>query len=150
MTLVCAYYWSQIILTVIAFGAAAGAAFAAKIAYDQLQTSQKFELVKILEDAATRKARWRLFHEIDDTQDNWWEKPEFEEVASTVCATFDIVGIMSMPGGRNRAFFTKEWAHSITWTHKKLDRYLKARGKNKHRPYPGYEGLYEEVARLSQ
>ena len=50
----CAYYWSQIILTGIAGVAAIGA-------YLQIQASNKFEMLKILEAPRVRKARRLLY-----------------------------------------------------------------------------------------
>lgn len=72
-----------------------------------------------------------------------WKDDELEEVASTVCATFDLVGIMAT--GQNRSFFVREWSFSICWTYEKLKDYLHARRKGEQNPYPGYRKLYEEA-----
>ena len=70
MTLEQAAYWSQIAVAVISVFAVIGAVFAAKVAFDQLQTFKQFELMKILEDAKTRKARRCLF-QVDDSDKEW-------------------------------------------------------------------------------
>ena len=58
MTLVDAYYWSQIALA----GIAAVAAFGA---YHQIQTFKRFELLKLLESPYAKEARQRLFIAIE-------------------------------------------------------------------------------------
>src|SRR5450755_4571558 len=101
MTLVDAYYWSQIILTVVA--AAAGVA-----AYRQVQTFKQFELMKMLESLPIKDARRMLYFGTKRKKpgEEWWnfESPQFDDEllrsAEIVCGAFDIVGIVAK--GANR------------------------------------------------
>jgi hypothetical protein len=131
-----AYYVSQIILTAIAGVAAIGA-------YLQLQAQNKIEMLKLLEAPHVRKAR-RLLHKKlveSEAPAKWWQfDDDLEEAASTVCASFDIVGIMAWR--LNRRFFANEWSHPICWTFKVLKDYIDARNPG---GYHGYRRLHEEV-----
>jgi hypothetical protein len=134
------YYWSQIVLTVIAFGALLGA-------FLQIKTSNKFELLKILESPRIREARgllWRKLRASNASSPHmWWQyDEELEKAAATVCASFDIVGIV---GRRwNRRFFTRNWAYPVCWTHEALEAYIKHRSEEqKAQAYEGYERLYK-------
>ena len=130
----CAYYWSQIILTGIAGVAAIGA-------YLQIQASNKFEMLKILEAPRVRKARRLLYKKLVEGRapTMWWKSDDdLEEAASTVCSSFDIVGIMAWK--MNMKFFAREWAHPICWTRRVLEDYIEDRNKGGYR---GYSVLYE-------
>lgn len=130
------YFISQIALTLIAALAAYGA-------YDQLKTIKKFEFLKILESENVREARRQLFMKLVRTSpaENWWDDdPETEKAASTVCASFDIVGIMAR--GTNRRFFTTEWARPIWWTYRVLEPYIAARNPDGYR---GFRKLFQEA-----
>jgi len=129
-----AYYWSQIVLTGIAFVAAVGA-------YAQLQTFKRFELLKILEAQPVRNARRLLYHRLRQPKAppaEWWTDDNLEEAASSVCASFDIVGLIARR--RNWRFFTSEWAHPICWTYEVLEEYIRMRNPN---GYHGYRDLYK-------
>jgi hypothetical protein len=135
-----AYYWSQIVLTGIAFAAAIGAFIAARVAYAQLEAFKQFELLKILEAQPVRKARTQLWHQVRQSEkplSNSWTAESLEEDALSVCASFDIVGIMAR--GRNWKFFTREWAHPICWTYELLEEYIRVRNPN---GYHGCRNLY--------
>jgi hypothetical protein len=137
MTLECASYLSQVVLTGIT-------AVAAYVAYHQVQTFKKFELLKILEDPRVRKARRLLYQKLRASakhRKNWWQHDDkLEEAASTVCASFDIVGLMAK--GCNRHFFRNEWAYNICWTYEVLGEYIKDRNPGGYR---GYHQLYKEA-----
>jgi hypothetical protein len=97
------YYFSQIGLFFIAVGAAI-------VGYLQLRASNRYELLKKLEDEQVRKARRKLFHEVYEKklQGLWWdENPDPEEAAATVCAAYDIVALMAKYGN------LREWAYPI-------------------------------------
>jgi hypothetical protein len=131
-----AYYISQIILTVIAGIAAAGA-------FLQLKASNKSEMLRLLEDPLIRKARGLLWQKLvlAPRPAKWWEfDTELEEAASTVCASFDILAITV--GWFNKGYFVKNWAHPICWTHKVLQDYLEDRDPG---GYQGYRALSEEA-----
>jgi len=122
------------------------AVIAASVGYWQLQTFQRFELLKLLEDKNVREARrqvWLKLHKHQPKDFDWWDKEEYQELeshASTVCASFDIVGLMaSWP---NRRFFIKHWAHGIRWTYKALEKYIDHRHSNGYR---GYRRLYKKA-----
>jgi hypothetical protein len=134
MTLEHGYYWSQIALTGIAFAAAVGA-------YVQLQTFKRFELLKILEAQAVRNARRILYHRVRQSKEppaDWWTDDTLEEAASSVCASFDIVGLIARH--RNWRFFTREWAHPICWTYEALQEYIRMGNPD---GYHGYHNLYK-------
>ena len=135
-TLVDWAYWSEIVL-------AGTAVVAAIVGYWHLQTFQRFELLKLLEDQNVRKARRVVYLKLHKQQPedfDWWDKDEdLEEAASTVCASFDIVGLMaSWP---NRRFFRKHWAPNICWTYEALNQYIGHRSNG----YRGYLRLYEKA-----
>jgi hypothetical protein len=134
MTLEQGYYWSQIVLTGIV-------AFAAIGAYVQLQTYKRSELLKILEDSRVRKARRLLYLRLrvpKEPPQLWWENDdELEEVATTVCASYDIVGLIAK--GRNRRFFVRQWSYNICWTYEVLNEYLSVRHPV---AYHGYRKFY--------
>jgi hypothetical protein len=120
------------------------AAMAAIVGFLQLRASNRYELLKKLEDQQVRKARLLLFNELrkKKSEPSWWDKhPKLEQAASTVCATFDIVALMAKYG--NYSFFSKEWANTICWTYDALEEYLKYRAKNNPRSYPHYGELYK-------
>ncbi|HEX4077495.1 MAG TPA: hypothetical protein VHX61_01290 [Rhizomicrobium sp.] len=130
-----AYYWSQIILTIIA-------AAAAIAAYIQLQTFKRFELLKILQDEATHEARRKVFREIKLLKGTeWWSDDKLEDIAVKVCATYDLAGIIAK--GRNRAFFVKHWGYSVCATYEILIEYLDWRRKNSRSTFLGYSKLYK-------
>jgi hypothetical protein len=136
-----AYYWSQIALAVIAL-------IAAIVAYWQLSTFKRFELLKILEALPVRKARSLLWHrwKKQPPTGDWWMndgESELEEAASLVCASFDIVAIIAR--GRNWKFFTKQWSHTICWTYELLEKYIEARAA-----YDGYSNLYESAKKYKK
>jgi hypothetical protein len=139
MTLQDAYYYSQVCL----FFMAAGAAL---VGYLQLGASNRYELLKMLQDEQVRKARWVLYHEVrkKKLQGSWWDRPdlaELEKAASLTCATFDIVALMAKHG--NYRFFSKEWSNSICWTYEVLKGYIIYRAEHNPRSYPHYIKLYE-------
>jgi hypothetical protein len=106
MSLVDAYYWSQIGLFVTAV-------IAAIYGYRQLQASNRYELLKLLEDERFRKARRLLWKELcaegASPPPQWWKQCEkLEEAAGKTCASFDIVALMAKYG--NREFFAREWS----------------------------------------
>jgi len=138
--LVDAYYWSQIILTIIA-------ACAVVAGYIQLQTFKRFEILKILEDESTRRARLVVFREIDQLKDaQWWHQhPQLEASAVIVCASYDLAGTVAK--GQNRAFFAKYWGYSICESHEILERYLEHRRDKNPSTYPEYSALYRYVRR---
>jgi hypothetical protein len=134
MTLTEASHWSLVVVTVVVAG----------VAWWQLQTFKRFELLKLLEDPWVRNARSLLYRELrgdKEPEPQWWSKnPRLERAASTVCASFDIVGLMAT--GRNRRFFRRYWAHSICWTYATLKEYIDARNPT---GYHGYRRLYQEA-----
>jgi hypothetical protein len=136
MTLAEASQLAPIALMIIA-GTAAG------VGYWQLQTFKRFELLKILEKQQVRDARRLLFQKLRDQKEEplWWQNDvELEKAASTVCASFDIVGLMAT--GCNRRFFRKHWAYPICWTYKALEKYIDARNPT---GYHGFRKLYKEA-----
>jgi hypothetical protein len=142
MTLVDAYYFSQI-------GLAVTAVIAAGFGYGQLRSSNRYELLKKLEDEQVRKARRLLWNELRAKQPQplWWKDDKLEEAASTVCASFDIVGLMARHG--NYRFFSKQWAPVICWTYQALQEYIAERNRNRPRAFDNYRKLYER-AKLSK
>lgn len=143
MTLAEASQWAQIssnvaqiLLVVIAFAAA-------WFGYEQWQTFKRSELLKLLEKRHVREARHLLYKKLREQNPEplWWQNDEIlEKAASTVCASFDIVGLMAT--GRNRRFFTKHWAYGICWTYATLEQYINARNPTGYRYY---RRLYEEA-----
>lgn len=132
------YFLSQIVLTVIAGLAAYGA-------YAQLQTMKKFEFLKILESENVREARRKLYFELvknPPKSEWWWNDPDTEKAASTVCASFDIVGIMAQ--GQNWKFFTTEWSRPICWTYRVLEPYIAARSPG---GYHGFRELFRDAVK---
>jgi len=132
--------WGGLIGGILALIAGAALALGA---YYQLQTFKQFELLKILEARPVRKARHLLWHRLQQPKEepplHWWtDNDDLEEAASSVCASFDIVGIIAR--GRNWKFFTKEWAHPICWTYESLQEYIRMRNPN---GYHGYRALYK-------
>lgn len=140
MTLVDYYYCSQIALALTAFAAAG-------FGYWQLRASNRYELLKKLEDEQVRKARRLLWKELlaKKPQASWWNDDDLEEAASTVCASFDIVGLMAKYG--NYSFFCKEWAPVIRWTYEALQEYIAERKKHRSRAFDNYRKLYERAKR---
>ncbi len=139
-----AYYWSQVALALIAFAAAI-------VAYEQVRTFKRFELLKMLEDPRIRKARRMLYQRLRVAKEPalqiWWEDDDdLEEAASTVCASFDIVGRMAR--GRNRRFIIRGWSYNICWTYEILDGYLCERQRNNPLAYDGYRKLYGDAKRF--
>jgi hypothetical protein len=131
-------YISQVALAAIAF-------VAALLAYCQWQTFKRFELMKMIEDRRVRKARRLLYEKLRLKRQSrpWWKTDrELETAASTVCATYDIVGLTADWG--NFRYFGKHWAHSIIWTYDALDTYLKDRRESDNsEAYKGYCKLYK-------
>ncbi len=136
MTLEEASWLAQIILMVIAVVAAA-------IAFYQVSTFKLFELLKFLEEERFRDAR-RVVYKHRKSRKNWWDaNDKLRAAASTVCASYDIVGHLARGG--NRKFFKLYWAYSICWTHEALDGFLKARRKTVPDAYHAYSELYKEA-----
>jgi hypothetical protein len=127
------------------------AALAALVGYRQLQMSTRYELLKMLEQPHVRDARRLLYQKLraQTPESRWWENKdnkdndELERAASTVCSSFDIIGLMAR--GSNRRFFRRYWAYPICWTYKALEQYLDARNPT---GYVGYRRLYKEASDL--
>ena len=138
--------WADGSQIVIACAAALtfGIAFlAAGIAYVQWRTFKRFELFKMIEDKENRAARDMLNKHLfmRTALPKWWEyNDELERAASKVCATYDILGLVS---GRDKKFFGREWGHSIRWTHEVLDAYLDYRRNDNPLHYRNYDALYK-------
>ena len=115
------------------------------LAFVQLHSAKRFELLKLLEDSETREARHTLFHQVVKMKrtDRWWDAPGLDKAAARVCASFDIIGIMAH--GCNRRFFVREWAHGICWTHEALKPYLEDRRSSDPRAYHGFHKLYGDA-----
>jgi hypothetical protein len=150
MTLQDTYYYSQVgvfLIQIVLLFIAVGAGI---VGYLQLRASNRYELLKILEDRPVREARWLVWPELGEEekrkklQPAWWGYPshsDLEKAASLVCASFDIVALMAKYG--NYRFFSREWANSICWTYEALQDYLAHRSKNNQRSYPHYNELYK-------
>jgi hypothetical protein len=125
---------SQILLTITAI-------VAAGVGIWQLRTPNRSECLRMLEDHTVRKARRLLYKKLrkETPSPSWWEADEcLEEAASTVCASFDIVGLMATYG--NQRVFAREWKNSICWTYAVLNKYIDKRNPG---GYGGYRKLYE-------
>jgi hypothetical protein len=133
------YKLSQIAVPIIAIFAACGV-------YHQIQTFKRYEALKVLEEDRVRSARALLFNNLirqEQSSPTWWlEDDSLEQAASLVCASFDIVGLMSK--GANWEFFGIEWANSICWTFEILESYIADRNPMRYR---GYRELYTAAKR---
>jgi len=135
---------SQIVIATAAALTFVVAFLAAGIAYRQWTTFKRFELLKMIENKENREARDMLNKHLFmiTPLPEWWKyNDELERAASKVCATYDIVGLVS--GRCDRVFFGKEWGHSIRWTHEVLNTYLGFRRNNNPLHYRNYDALYE-------
>ena len=135
-----AYWASQCALLVIAFSAAIAA-------FIHVRTFKLFELLKFLEEPHIRSARRTVYTEIRNREDDWWKTDDkLQDVASTVCASYDIVARLAK--GRSRRFFRRYWAYSICWTHEALTEFLRERRREVPDAYQGYTDLYVEAKRF--
>jgi hypothetical protein len=132
------YQSSQIVLVVVAV-------VAGIIGYRQLEASNRYELLKLLEDERFRKARRLLWKELcapgKSPPCRWWTEDKLEEAAGKTCASFDIVALMATR--RNRRFFTREWWRSICWTYELLEPYILERHDSV--AYKHYRKFYREA-----
>jgi hypothetical protein len=133
-----AYYVSQILLFVTAI-------VAAYYGYHQLVSTNRYELLRMLEDERFREARRLLWKKLcapgASPAPRWWEDERLEEAAGKTCAWFDIVALMAKPS--NRRFFSKEWARSICWTYELLEPFIQDR--HDLDAYKHYRQLYNEA-----
>jgi hypothetical protein len=115
-----------------------GRVLCAWVAYSNLKTYKLFELIKSVEAPHVRQARHIVFHEIRPRKhEKWWEDQKdgqrWEEAASTVCASYDVVATIGeyekrlwmLP--RHYQFFARHYARSIIWAHDALENYLNHR-----------------------
>jgi hypothetical protein len=134
-----AHWGSQVWLSAVLFVTAIGATLGAFL---QLREFKRFELLKFLEAPQVRTARrlvYQQFYATEEPPPGWWNTDDdLENAAATVCASFDIVGLMAK--GYNRTFFVHEWARPICWTYIHLESYMKARNPGGYR---GYRELYQ-------
>jgi hypothetical protein len=130
---------SQIAVPIIAIFAACGV-------YHQIQTFKRYEALQFLEEDRVRSARALLFNNLirqEQSSPTWWlEDDSLEQAASLVCASFDIVGLMSK--GANWEFFGIEWANSICWTFEILESYIADRNPMRYRAIENYIPLQKD------
>jgi hypothetical protein len=92
-----AYYVSQILLFVTAV-------VAAYYGYHQLVSTNRYELLRMLEDERFREARRLLWKTLcapgESPAPRWWEDERLEEAAGKTCASFDIVALMAKRSNR--------------------------------------------------
>jgi hypothetical protein len=145
------YWLSQVILMFIAAGAAVAA-------FLQIRTFKLFELLKYLESSELRRARRVVIRELDEKRnESWWEDPKdgerFENSASDVCASYDILGRMIefdkfesiFPKGGYGSFFRRHWARSIVQTHEVLKGFLRHRRQKAPGAYAAFTRLAEDA-----
>jgi hypothetical protein len=142
-----AYWISQIVLAIVAIGAAVAA-------FVQIRTYKLFELLKYLESPEIRSARRTVIREIYlRRNEDWWTSPKdgerLERAASDVCASYDILGRMIefdrlervYPSGGYANFFRRHWARSIVDNHDALDRFLTYRRQRTSDAYSAFSRL---------
>jgi hypothetical protein len=69
--------------------------------------------------------------------------------ASTVCAFYDILGIMMQFTGHDRVhkFFVRHWANSIVNNYDAVATYIRYRRETDPKSYSGFESLYRRAKR---
>ncbi len=127
------------------------AVLAAWFGRNQLILFERFEMLKYIQGTEAREARHCVLATLADVPyAKWTTEQKFQ--ASTVCASYDIIGFLIrsrgwFPSVRGR-FFTKGWATSIVRTHEILEPFIEERQiQNGGNVWEDYDWLYKQALR---